>query len=35
MKRYAQEFKDLTVQLVLNSKESIKKIAEDLDVHYI
>ena len=33
MKRYTQEFKDSTIQLVLNSNESIKKIANDLDVH--
>ncbi len=33
MKRYTQEFKDSTIQLVLNSNESTKKIAEDLDVH--
>ena len=33
MKRYSQEFKDSSIQLVINSDESIKKIAEDLDVH--
>ncbi len=33
MKRYSKEFKDSTIQLVLNSKESTRKIAEDLDVH--
>ena len=33
MKRYTQEFKDSTIQLVLNSNESTIKIAEDLDVH--
>jgi len=33
MKRYTQEFKDSTIQLVLNSNESTRKIAEDLDVH--
>ena len=33
MKRYAAEFKESTIQLVLNSNESTKKIAEDLDVH--
>ena len=33
MKRYSKEFKDSTIQLVLNSNESTKKIAEDLDVH--
>jgi transposase len=33
MKRYTQEFKDSTIQLVLNSNESTKKIAEDLNVH--
>ena len=33
MKRYTQEFKESTIQLVLNSNESTKKIAEDLDVN--
>ena len=33
MRRYSQEFKDSTIQLVLNSNESTKKIAKDLDVH--
>ena len=33
MKRYSQEFKDSTIQLVLNSNESTKKIAEELGVH--
>ena len=33
MKRYSKEFKDSTIQLVLNSKESTRKIAKDLDVH--
>lgn len=33
MKRYTQEFKDSTIQMVLNSNESTIKIAEDLDVH--
>jgi len=33
MKIYTQEFKESTIQLVLNSNESIKKIAKDLGVH--
>ena len=33
MKRYTHEFKESTIQLVLNSNESIKKIAKDLDLH--
>jgi len=33
MKRYTQEFKDSTIQLVLNSNESTIKIAKDLDIH--
>ena len=33
MQKYSQEFKDSTIQLVLNSNESIKKVAVDLDVH--
>ena len=33
MRRYTQEFKESTIQLVLNSNESTKKIAEDLDVN--
>lgn len=33
MKRYTQEFKESTIQLVLNSNESTVKIAKDLDVH--
>ncbi|MGB5793590.1 transposase [Poseidonibacter sp.] len=31
--KYTQEFKDSTVQLVLNSKEKVTKIAKDLDIH--
>ena len=33
MKKYSQEFKDSTIQLALNSNETIKKVAVDLDVH--
>jgi len=33
MKRYTQEFKDSTIQLVLNSNDSTLKIAEELGVH--
>jgi transposase len=33
MRKYSQEFKESTIQLVLNSKEATKKIAKDLDVH--
>ena len=33
-KQYSKEFKESTVQLVLNSEEPIKKIAEDLDIKY-
>ena len=33
-KQYSKEFKESTVQLVLNSDEPVKKIAEDLDVNY-
>ena len=33
-KQYTKEFKESTVQLVLNSNEPIKKIAEDLDIKY-
>ena len=33
-KQYSKEFKESTVQLVLNSDESIKNIAKDLDINY-
>jgi len=33
-KQYSKEFKESTVQLALNSKEPIRKIAEDLDIKY-
>ena len=33
-KQYTKEFKESTVQLVLNSNEPVKKIAEDLDIKY-
>ena len=32
-KRYTQEFKDSTVQLILNSGEKPAKVAEDLDLN--
>ena len=32
-KKYTQEFKDSTIQLVLNSGEKISKIAKDLDLN--
>ena len=31
--KYTQEFKDSTVQLAMNSEESMVKISEDLGVH--
>ena len=31
--KYTKEFKDSTVQLALNSDESVSKIAADLDIH--
>ncbi len=33
MKKYSQEFKDSTVQLIINNNENVKKIAEDLDIN--
>lgn len=33
MRKYSQEFKDSTIQLVLNSNEATKKIAEKLGVY--
>lgn len=31
--RYTQEFKDSTIQLILNSEKSVPQIAKDLDVN--
>ena len=31
--KYSQEFKDSTVQLILNDGESVVKVAEDLDLN--
>ena len=31
--QYTREFRDLTIQLVLNSGDSVLKIAKDLDVN--
>ena len=33
-KQYSKEFRESTVQLVLNSDEPIKNIAKDLDINY-
>jgi len=33
-KHYSKEFKESTVQLVINSNEPVRKIAEDLDIKY-
>lgn len=30
MKKYSQEFKDSTVQLIINNNESVSQIAKDL-----
>jgi transposase len=32
-RKYTKEFKDSTIQLALNSKESVLKIGADLDVN--
>ena len=32
-KKYTQEFKDSAIQLVLNSEDSVRKIAKDLEIH--
>lgn len=32
--KYTKEFKDSAVQLALNSGQAVKKIAEDLGIHY-
>jgi transposase len=31
--KYSKEFKDSTVQLILNNKESVAKVASDLDLN--
>jgi len=31
--KYSQEFKDSTVQLILNNNESVAKVADDLDLN--
>lgn len=31
--KYTKEFKDSTIQLILNNNESVSKIAADLDIH--
>ena len=31
--KYTKEFKDSTIQLILNNNESVPKIAADLDIH--
>ena len=31
--KYSQEFKDSTVQLILNNNESVVKVAKDLDLN--
>jgi len=31
--KYTKEFKDSTIQLILNNNESVPKIAGDLDIH--
>ena len=33
MKKYSQEFKDSTVQLIINNNENVKEIAKDLDLN--
>lgn len=32
MKRYSKEFRDSTVQLIINNNENVKEIADDLDI---
>ena len=32
-KKYTQEFKDSAIQLALNSEDSVRKIAKDLEIH--
>ena len=31
--KYTKEFKDSTIELIINNKESVPKIAADLDIH--
>ena len=31
--KYSQEFKDSTVQLIINNNENVVKVAEDLDLN--
>ncbi len=31
--KYSKEFKDSTVQLILNNNESVVKVAQDLDLN--
>ena len=31
-KKYTQEFKDSAIQLALNSEDSVRKIAKDLEI---
>ncbi len=33
MRKYSQEFKDSTVQLIINNNENVKDIAKDLDLN--
>ncbi len=33
MKKYSKEFKDSTVQLIINNNESVVQVAKDLDIH--
>jgi len=33
-RQYTKEFRESSVQLALNSEESVRKIAEDLDIKY-
>lgn len=35
MKKYSKEFKDSTVQLIINNNESVVKVATDLDINCI
>ena len=33
MKKYSKEFKDSTVQMIINNNESVVKVAKDLDLN--
>lgn len=33
MKKYSKEFKDSTVQMIINNNESVVKVANDLDLN--